>query len=101
MIERQKIQNIDWTLIGLLILNSLIGIVIIYSSSHYLEGHFFIRQLVWMIVSIGVLFILLTVDYRLLVDLSIYIYIMFLLLLGATVGIHENPYYTGDGQVVL
>ena len=82
MIERQKIQNIDWILIGLLIINSLIGVVVIYSSSRYLAGHFFLRQLIWMIVSLGVLFILLTVDYRVLVDLSIYLYILFLFLLG-------------------
>jgi cell division protein FtsW (lipid II flippase) len=42
MIDRRLIENIDWFLIGLLVLNSLIGVVFIYSASHYLPGHHYL-----------------------------------------------------------
>ena len=74
MIDRRLIQNIDWVLLGLLLLNSLIGVLFIYSSSHYLPGNFYVRQLFFLGVSLAALFVLLLVDYQVLVDYSYYIY---------------------------
>lgn len=82
MIDRVKLQHIDWVLIGLLLLNTIIGIAFIYSSSHYLPGNYHVRQILWALAGILILFILLSVDYNILISYSSYFYttcILFLL----------------------
>jgi rod shape determining protein RodA len=74
MIDRRLIENIDWFLIGLLVLNSLLGVVVIYSSSHYIPGDFHWRQLVFIGASLLALFVLLLVDYQVLMTFSFYFY---------------------------
>jgi len=83
MIDRRLIENIDWFLIGLLVLNSLLGVVVIYSASHYLPGHHYLRQLVFLGASLLALFLLLLVDYQLLMSFSFYLYgaVVFVLLM--------------------
>ena len=74
MISRRLIENIDWVLIGLLVLNALVGVFIIYSASHHLPGGYHWRQLVYLAGSLIILFVLLAVDYQFLLSFSFYIY---------------------------
>jgi rod shape determining protein RodA len=82
MIDRVQLREIDWVLIGLLLANALIGIGLIYSSSHYLPGNFAFRQVLWLLVSLVALFLTMSVDYKVLLGFSPYIYGFFLLVLG-------------------
>jgi len=88
MIDRRLLENIDWFLIGLLLLNSLVGVLIIYSSSHYLPGKYYLRQLFWIAASLVALFLFLVVDYKILLTYSYYLYgalmlvLLFLLFTG-------------------
>lgn len=84
MINQTQIKNIDWILIALLVVNMLIGIVVIYSSSHHLPGNYHLRQILWTLLSLAFLFVLLTVDYNLLVTYSLYFYIACISILAAT-----------------
>ncbi len=83
MINQTQIKNIDWILIALLLINTLIGIAVIYSSSQHLPGNYYLRQAFWMLLSLAVLFLLLTVDYTILVTYSLYFYIACVSILGA------------------
>jgi len=74
MIDRRLFEEIDWVLIGLLLLLSLIGVFFIYSSSHFLSGNYYLRQLVWIGVSLLAAFLIVIVDYKFLVSFSIYFY---------------------------
>jgi len=74
MIDRNQLKTIDWGLIGLLILNSIIGIAFIHSSSHYLPGNYALKQFFWFLVAILALFVFLSVDYRIWVTYSLYFY---------------------------
>ncbi|HOW86184.1 MAG TPA: rod shape-determining protein RodA [Candidatus Aminicenantes bacterium] len=74
MIDRRHLSEIDWVLLGLVLLQSLIGAAFIYSSSHFLPGAYYVRQLVWIGVSIVALFLVLAVDYKFFVSLSAYFY---------------------------
>lgn len=82
MISRRLFENIDWTLIVLLLLNSLVGVLVIYSASSHLPGDYHWRQLVFLAGSFVTLFVLLAVDYQVLLRLSFYLYgaIMFILI---------------------
>ena len=82
MIDRSLIRHIDWLLILLLLLNSLIGVAFIYSSSQHLPGNYHMRQLFWIGVSFIALFLILSIDYHHLLALSPYFYVVCVLLLG-------------------
>jgi rod shape determining protein RodA len=81
MLDRIQLREIDWVLIGLLLINSLIGLVLIHSSSHFLRGEFAVKQGLWILVSLLLLFLLLTVDYKILMSLAPYAYAVFLIVL--------------------
>jgi rod shape determining protein RodA len=81
MIDRKQLREIDWILIGLLLVNSLVGIVLIHSSSHYLPGNFFVRQVIWVLVSVAILFLTISIDYKVLLAYSPYILGLFTLVL--------------------
>ncbi len=84
MIDRRLLQEIDWVLIGLVLLQALIGVFFIYSSSHFLAGQYHVRQLVWIAVSLAALVFVLIVDYKFFVSLSVYFYGLIVAVLAAT-----------------
>lgn len=75
MIDRSLLRNIDWPLLSLLLLNSIIGIVFIYSSSHYVADKYYLRQMIWLILSVAALLLFLLIDYEVLVTYSLYFYL--------------------------
>ena len=81
MLDRTQIGNIDWILIGLLILNSAIGVAVIYSSSQHLPGDYHLRQIFWIMVSLIALFVFLSIDYNSLVTYSFPLYLICLIIL--------------------
>ncbi len=74
MIDRRHIENIDWFLIILLVLISLVGVLVIYSSSHYLPTKYYLKQMLFIGVSLALLFLFLAVDYTVLTTYSFYFY---------------------------
>jgi len=84
MIDRRLVREIDWVLLGLVLLQSLIGVFFIYSSSHFLPGNFHVRQLAWIGVSLIVLVLVLAIDYKFFVSLSVYFYGLIVAVLAAT-----------------
>ena len=81
MLDRIHPREIDWVLIGLLLVNSAIGLVLVQSASHFLHGGFAVRQAVWILASLILLFLLLTVDYKILMGFVPYIYVFLFLVL--------------------
>ncbi len=82
MIDRRYFKEIDWILIGLFVLNSAIGIVLITSAARYLPGNFYIKQILWLVVGLGVLFLTVSIDYKVLMSFSPYLYGLFVLALA-------------------
>jgi len=85
MIDRRLIQNFDWVLLGLVVIICATGIVNLYSAG-YNRGEgtpLYIKQLYWLAVGLGVMFVTLTYDYRHLEKLSYPFYIISILLLVA------------------
>ncbi len=84
MIDRRLFEEVDWILLGLVLLQALIGVAFIYSSSHFLPGDFHVRQLIWIGVSLAALLLVLSVDYKFFVSLSPYFYGIVVIVLAAT-----------------
>ncbi len=74
MINRSHIKNIDWALIALMLLNSLLGVILIEGSSHHLSGNYAFRQIVWILTGLLIFLIILSIDYNHLVEYSLYFY---------------------------
>jgi rod shape determining protein RodA len=83
MIDRVQLREIDWILIGLLLVNAIIGILLIYSASHYQPGNYYIRQIIWLLLSLAALFLVLSIDYKVLMGFSPYFYLIFVIVLMA------------------
>jgi rod shape determining protein RodA len=84
MIDRRLLGEVDWVLLGLILLQSLIGVFFIYSSTSFLPGAYYVRQLIWIGVSLAALLLVLAIDYKFFVSLSGYFYGLTILLLAAT-----------------
>ncbi len=84
MIDRRLVQEVDWVLLALVLLQSLIGVFFIYSSSHYLAGNYHVRQLIWIGASLVALILVLVIDYKFFVSLSVYFYGLTVVLLALT-----------------
>jgi len=86
-IDRRLIVNFDWKIFILAIIITSIGILTIYSANYGFdssESVFYIkRQIMWLLISIFVMVLFTTFDYKSLEDYTIHIYIINLILLIA------------------
>ncbi|MBU4254049.1 MAG: rod shape-determining protein RodA [Acidobacteria bacterium] len=82
MINRQFVNNIDWILFGLFLINVLIGVAFIYSASQHLPGQFFLRQMIFVFVSLIALFLCVSIDYRYFTEFSLFAYVLLIGVLG-------------------
>ncbi|MCJ7679475.1 MAG: rod shape-determining protein RodA [Candidatus Aminicenantes bacterium] len=82
MINRQFVNNIDWVLFGLFLINVLIGVAFIYSASQHLPGQFFLRQMIAVVVSLIALFLCVSIDYRYFTEFSLFAYVLLIGILG-------------------
>jgi rod shape determining protein RodA len=83
MIDRVQLREIDWVLMGLLLANTAVGVLLIYSAAYFVPGEFFLRQLLWIALSLAFLFLVISIDYKLLMGVAPYLYGIFALILGA------------------
>jgi len=87
MINRNLLMEVDWLLIGILLLNSLLGCLFVYSASHHLTGPYHLRQILWIVVSLAALAAILVVDYKTLIAYAPFFYgAGILMLVGLLVG---------------
>lgn len=85
-IDRRLIKNFDWITFLIIIALALIGIMTIYSATRPPLGvgehpDFYLKQMLWLIISVGVLFVVVSFDYIWLYRLSYPLYGLGLFLL--------------------
>jgi rod shape determining protein RodA len=83
MIDRKLLSEIDWVLVGILVLNSALGCLLIYSASGQTAGSPYLRQAVFILISLVALFLVLSPDYKILAAYSPSMYALGLLALAA------------------
>jgi rod shape determining protein RodA len=86
-IDRRLIRNFDWVLLSVVVIISLAGIMTIYSATRPVveEEHliFYIKQSMWLILGLIVLFLIVSFDYLWLSRVSLFLYIGGIVLLIA------------------
>ncbi|MFZ5997862.1 MAG: rod shape-determining protein RodA [Nitrospirota bacterium] len=87
-IDRRLSKSFDWITFGLIVSLSLIGIMTIYSATRPAldvgkHSDFYIRQIIWLLISVGALFTIVFFDYKWLQRIAYPLYGVGLLLLMA------------------
>lgn len=89
MIDRRLLVNIDWTLLGLVVAVSLLGILNIYSATtpyKVVGAPYYLKQFYWMAFGMFIALAVCSFDYHLLEDFSYWLYgILVVLLLAVLV----------------
>jgi len=83
MFDRRLVQNFDWVLLALVLMICAMGIVNLYSAGYNRqtgETPLYVKQLYWLAVGLGVVFLTLVYDYRHLEKLSYPLYFLSLIL---------------------
>lgn len=86
MIDRRLFTNFDWTLFGLVMFISAIGVINIYSASasyNQIGTPFFLKQIYWILAGVMLVMMVCSIDYHMLEDIAYWIYGALLLLLCA------------------
>ncbi|MDA8429363.1 MAG: rod shape-determining protein RodA [Geobacteraceae bacterium] len=84
MIDRRLLTNIDWMLVGLVVIISLLGILNIYSATapyKIIATPYYIKQIYWLLAGMLIAFAVCTVDYHILEDFSYGLYGILVVLL--------------------
>ncbi|MFQ6069506.1 MAG: rod shape-determining protein RodA [Candidatus Aminicenantales bacterium] len=81
MIDSPIFKDIDWGLIALVVVCSALGVVSIYSASHYLPGNLYLKQAFWIFISSLFFIVIISIDYKIIVAYSFYLYFICLALL--------------------
>lgn len=76
MLDRRIFREIDWTTILLMVLISAIGIIFVHSAIYYQASQYVWKQVLWLAVSLAVLFVLLLIDYKVLLSFAFPFYIL-------------------------
>lgn len=81
--RKRELKNIEWGLLIVAILLSIVGLVALFSATQEAGYDEFKKQIVWLVVSIAIMVIVMLINYELLVKLSPIFYgICILLLIG-------------------
>jgi len=86
-IDRRLIQNFDWLTLAIVILISIIGILTIFSATRQpsageaAQASFYMKQIVWLIISILALILFISFDYVWLGRIALPVYVTGLILL--------------------
>jgi len=91
MIDRRLFIHFDWALVGIALSLAAIGILNLYSVTSYGElgpgTPFYLRQLMWLLIGIGIMMVVAFIDYHSYADLAYMAYGIALVLLVAVLAI--------------
>lgn len=84
MIDPRSLRQFDWILLFCLFALTGVGVLMIYSATYQtVRADLYVRQLQWFALAMVIFFILLQIDYHILVDLALPLYLFSLALLVA------------------
>ena len=81
--RKRELKNIEWSILIIAIILSVIGLVALFSATQESEHEDFYKQCIWLGVSLAVMIVVMLVDYDLLVKFSPFLYGLFIILLIA------------------
>ena len=79
--RKRELKNIEWGLLIVVIILSIIGLVALFSATQEAEYDEFNKQLIWLIISLVVMVVVMMIDYDIIIKFSPIAYGLFIILL--------------------
>ena len=79
--RKRELKNIEWSILIIAIILSVIGLIALFSATLETEHDEFYKQCIWLVISIIIMVIVMLIDYELLVKISPVLYGIFIVLL--------------------
>ena len=81
--KKKMLKNVEWWVLAVAIILSTIGLVALFSATQESGYDEFKKQIIWLVVSLVIMFIVMIIDYELLAKISSIVYGVFIILLIA------------------
>lgn len=81
--RKRELKNMEWTLLIVAVLLTAIGLIALFSATQQTEYQEFIKQAIWLAISLVIMIIVMSINYETLVKLSPILYGVFIILLIA------------------
>src|SRR5580658_10065535 len=84
MTRNVSFRDFDWALLGLVMLIAMLGVMEIYSTTHHTRNFdgAHIKQIYWIAISLGAMFVVSLVDYHVLMNRWLLFYVPIILVLA-------------------
>ena len=79
--NKKKLKNTEWKILIYVSILLIIGLIALYSATTSTEFAEFKKQIIWIIIGIPLLFMMMSIDYKILARFSVVFYIISLILL--------------------
>lgn len=81
MMEKKFLKNMEWWIVVWSIALCIIGLVALFSATSETEHSEFNKQIIWIVVSLCIMFVTMMIDYNIIVKISPILYIISIILL--------------------
>ena len=81
--RKRELKNIEWSILIIAIILSIIGLVALFSATQETEHDEFYKQCIWLGISLVIMIVVMLIDYDLLIKISPFLYGFFIILLIA------------------
>ena len=83
MLRKRELKNMEWGLLVVAIILSIIGLVALFSATQETEYEEFTKQIIWIVISLLMMIGVMFIDYEVLIKISPVLYGIFIILLIA------------------
>lgn len=90
--RKRELKNVEWSLLIVAIILSIIGLIALFSATQETEHDEFNKQIIWLAISLVIMVIVMLIDYEAMVKVSFIFYGIFILLL---IGVLFTPAING------
>ena len=74
--NKKKLKNTEWKILIYVSILLIIGLIALYSATTSTEFAEFKKQIIWIIIGIPLLFMMMSIDYKILARFSVVFYII-------------------------
>jgi rod shape determining protein RodA len=64
MFDRRLITHFDWLLLFITLIICFEGVMLVYSATFYQGGRFYLKQFYWILIGLGIMLVVISIDYR-------------------------------------
>lgn len=83
--RKRELKNMEWAILIIAMILSSIGLIALFSATQETEYDEFVKQLIWLVISLIIMIIILFIDYEIIVKISPILYRYFYNLVNCSI----------------